>query len=41
MSGIGLAIVRRIVARHQGALVVHSNPASGTRFDVRLPVAMA
>ncbi|NUP99864.1 MAG: PAS domain S-box protein, partial [Armatimonadetes bacterium] len=37
-SGMGLAIVERIVQRHGGAIEVASQPGAGTRFTVRLPL---
>jgi len=37
--GLGLAVVRRIVERHQGALQVQSAPGCGTTVMVLLPVA--
>jgi two-component system sensor histidine kinase PilS (NtrC family) len=37
-GGLGLAIVFRIVREHGGDISVHSVPAEGTRFDVRLPL---
>lgn len=37
-SGIGLAICRRIVERHQGQISAHSIPGSGATFSVTLPV---
>lgn len=37
-SGIGLAICRRIVERHGGAITTISSPGEGTRFIIRLPV---
>jgi signal transduction histidine kinase len=36
-TGIGLAICRKIVDRHNGHIVAHSSPGSGTRFVVTLP----
>lgn len=37
-SGMGLAICRKIVERHGGAITVRSAPGRGTRFTVSLPV---
>jgi signal transduction histidine kinase len=39
-SGLGLDIVRRIVAGHRGDITVRSQPGA-TTFTVRLPVAAA
>ena len=36
-AGLGLAIVRRIVERHGGSIVVHSVLGEGSTFEVRLP----
>lgn len=36
-TGMGLAICRRIVERHEGAISVESVPEQGTRFFVDLP----
>ncbi|SMC25622.1 two-component system, NtrC family, sensor histidine kinase HydH [Desulfacinum hydrothermale DSM 13146] len=36
--GLGLAIVHRVVEAHQGEVTVHSEPGSGTRFVLRLPL---
>lgn len=38
-TGVGLAICRKIVERHNGAIVVHSQPEEGTSFVVLWPVA--
>ena len=38
-SGIGLAIVRRIVQTHSGVISVQSNLGQGARFDLLFPVA--
>lgn len=37
--GLGLTIVRSIVAAHDGALDARANPAGGLTIDVRLPAA--
>ncbi|MBO0935359.1 PAS domain-containing protein [Fibrella sp. HMF5335] len=37
-SGIGLAICQKIVARHNGAIAVSSQPGQGSTFTVYLPV---
>jgi signal transduction histidine kinase len=36
-AGLGLGITHAIVHAHQGTITVHSTPADGTRFTVRLP----
>ena len=38
-TGLGLAIVQRIVKAHQGAIQMRTQPGSGTRFTIRLPIA--
>lgn len=38
-TGIGLAIVRRIVEGHKGTVTVESAPGTGSRFIVTLPVS--
>jgi signal transduction histidine kinase len=38
-TGIGLAIVRRIVEAHRGSVAVESAPGAGSCFTVRLPAA--
>jgi signal transduction histidine kinase len=37
-SGIGLAIVRRIVERHAGTITAESNPGHGALFTITVPV---
>lgn len=36
-SGLGLALVRSIVARHEGSIILRSRPGEGTVFTMRLP----
>lgn len=36
-TGIGLAVCRRIVERHDGLISAHSEPGEGAEFQVRLP----
>ena len=36
-SGLGLAVVHNVIIRHEGFIEVHSEPGSGTVFDIYLP----
>jgi signal transduction histidine kinase len=36
-TGIGLAVVRRIINAHNGSVVVHSEPGQGSRFRLVFP----
>jgi signal transduction histidine kinase len=40
-TGLGLVLTRRILARHDGALLLEGRAGSGTRAVIRLPVASA
>jgi signal transduction histidine kinase/pSer/pThr/pTyr-binding forkhead associated (FHA) protein len=37
-TGIGLAVAKKIVEEHEGAISVRSAPGEGTTFTIRLPV---
>lgn len=39
-TGIGLALVRGIIERHGGEIALESSEGKGTRFRVRMPVAL-
>lgn len=36
-SGVGLAVVKKIVTRHMGKIEVRSKPNQGAKFEVTLP----
>jgi two-component system phosphate regulon sensor histidine kinase PhoR len=38
-TGLGLALVKHIVARHRGRLGIESTPGRGATFTIRLPLA--
>jgi signal transduction histidine kinase len=38
-TGLGLAVVRKIMLDHGGEIVVESNPGEGATFNVTLPLA--
>ena len=40
-TGMGLAIVRRIVDRHHGTVALDSTPGEGSRFTITLPLSAA
>ena len=40
-TGLGLALVKHVVARHRGRLMIDSTAGAGATFTVRLPLAPA
>jgi len=38
-TGLGLALVKHILNRHRGRLMIESTPGSGANFSVRLPMS--
>jgi polar amino acid transport system substrate-binding protein len=40
-TGLGLAVCKRIIEQHQGALEIHSRVGDGTAIRVTLPVRAA
>jgi signal transduction histidine kinase len=38
-SGLGLAVIHKIITDHHGAVAVESTPGQGTSFTVKLPVS--
>ena len=39
-TGLGLAVVQRIVHEHEGRIALESTPGVGTRFDIELPAVL-
>src|SRR5262249_58231659 len=37
--GLGLAVIQRMIKRHQGEINVKSTPGKGTMFEILLPCA--
>jgi len=37
-TGLGLAVVKRIIEEHHGELSLESTPGRGTTFSIRLPL---
>jgi two-component system OmpR family sensor kinase len=37
-SGLGLSLVKAVVERHQGQVLIHSRPGQGTLVTIRLPM---
>jgi two-component system NtrC family sensor kinase len=37
-TGLGLSVSHRIIGEHGGTVEVQSEPGSGTRFTIRLPI---
>ena len=40
-TGLGLALVKHVVARHRGHLTIESKLGEGSTFEVRLPLYVA
>ena len=40
-TGLGLALVKHVVARHRGHLAIDSKVGEGATFEVRLPLERA
>jgi CheY-like chemotaxis protein len=40
-TGLGLSVVQNIMQGHEGAIVVHSEPGKGSRFELYFPLADA